>query len=1375
MQIKDTTLKIKGMNKDLSYSAFNPEFSWDNHNIRLTARDGNDLMSITNEKGNLQLIPSILSSQQIISGKCIGTCVLNKYLILFTTDSTLNISVGRDRIYKVELSNDDISYLITLLYKGTLFFDQNSTIQTLPFYENETIQKVYWIDGINQPRVINVIDTTTNVNPTSVQFDFIQELKLLETVTVTKQFGGGIFKSGIIQYAFTYFNKNGSESNIFQVTPINYISPEERGGKIDELVQNSFKININYLESQYEYVRIYSIYRTSLNTTPEVRSVIDLKIPINGIINYVDNNSHGSIVSSDLLLYVGGEELIPQCMSQKNNTLFLGNISLKDAEVTPATLITTSEVDRLDAPLTPASFYWENNAPIELENSTTGNSAMYPYKPTSLKSNNLKHFKFDETYRFGIQGQYKNGKWSSPIWLGDDYKVDKRYKTDYNGTDSVMVTCVKGRYDISTALSLWLKDTKHFIKVRPVMVPLAYTDRTIIAQGIVNNTLAVVKNRYIEKSTSKFAYPDYMFRTNGKTKSVVPTFDGQYSHFDLLKLNNNLSYDINQDPNRYIENMANGDSVDFSDLSDTRVFAKPFNDQYNRDFFFVDRNIVNFWSPEIAYNSEIVNNYIKNVKSVGLYGFAFQTALNSKFEIDFGDKPNSTGSDPILYTKYNYYKGGVSLDSDRISRMFVYLDSKGGDNFRNWTNIPIWSPKDLVFSLPQPTDGLHHSSDMVVNFTKLNKSGLGYFGINSTLLDNMKYELDINNPSLIFNDSDMFYKTNNEDNSTNGGNIIYSKSVDKNYPSGKYYNTFKFGSGDTNTLRYSQNSDYGRGPGNVPPNAINSGLSMKYNTSSHVLFSFKKQLNGYFACMPKLKNLLDSSTEYYKNPLYRSSPANDFEFRCDVLDPYVYISNPITIGDTAKNSLPIFDLYSGVTTATRYGGQTASAIYSNNWIPCGGSVRTDLGAVSLYYTDGDTYIQRFDFLRVFPNDLNQIPQHTEIVSFLCESFINIDGRSDVNRYNTDSSLMTPTNYGLINNVYSQRNNFFNYNILDPLLFATKNFNNTIVWTKTKISGGVTDNWTNISMLNSMDLDGVNGEVASINIFNNDLYAFQKKGIARLLYNERVQQQASDGVSVELTNGYKVPDYRYLTNQYGCSNKSSIIECKNGIYFIDYTNKSLVSIGDGIKDISASSGFKSWFNTNTKDKNYTLSYDRKNNDLYIHDNSLCLNYSESLQSFVSFYDYINTNRMKNIWDDFISINSELNVSGNFISKIWLQNKGDYNSFYGNIKPFSVEYLLNPEPLVDKVFNTIEYRLDQTDIDWNNLSLQNWYQIGTLSTGKYADRVKRKFNVNRVQLPRRDKSLDRIRSTWVKLKLSHILDTTNSNSKLNMQDLTITYTI
>lgn len=52
MERKIQSFKIRGMNKDLSYSSFNTEFSYDNKNIRLIARDSNTSMSVTNERGN---------------------------------------------------------------------------------------------------------------------------------------------------------------------------------------------------------------------------------------------------------------------------------------------------------------------------------------------------------------------------------------------------------------------------------------------------------------------------------------------------------------------------------------------------------------------------------------------------------------------------------------------------------------------------------------------------------------------------------------------------------------------------------------------------------------------------------------------------------------------------------------------------------------------------------------------------------------------------------------------------------------------------------------------------------------------------------------------------------------------------------------------------------------------------------------------------------------------------------------------------------------------------------------------------------------------------------------------------------------------------
>ena len=241
-------------------------------------------------------------------------------------------------------------------------------------------------------------------------------------MAITKQYGGGSFKSGIIQYAFTYFNKNGAESNIFKITPINYTSPVDRGGKPDEIIQNTFKININNLESKYQYVRIYSIYRTSLDSTPEVKNIVDISVNEQRSISYIDTGTNGSIVSSDLLLYVGGEEVIPNCISQKNNTLFLGDITLKSSIVTPASMNdVASNEDQL--------FSWVDSDPVVLEALSSGDTS-YPYKPTSLsKHGGIAHFKYDECYRLGIQGQYSNGRWSSPIWLGVDKKVDKRYHT----------------------------------------------------------------------------------------------------------------------------------------------------------------------------------------------------------------------------------------------------------------------------------------------------------------------------------------------------------------------------------------------------------------------------------------------------------------------------------------------------------------------------------------------------------------------------------------------------------------------------------------------------------------------------------------------------------------------------------------------------------------------------------------------------------------------------------------------------------------------------------------------------------------------------------------------------------------------------------
>src|SRR3970040_1328719 len=91
------------------------------------------------------LLPNISNSQQII-----GHTTTRDSIILFSTDN-----LGMDCIWK--LDNVLLSeYQLKLLYVRNLGFSTSNPIQAIFNYENENIQKVYWVDGKHQIRSINI-------------------------------------------------------------------------------------------------------------------------------------------------------------------------------------------------------------------------------------------------------------------------------------------------------------------------------------------------------------------------------------------------------------------------------------------------------------------------------------------------------------------------------------------------------------------------------------------------------------------------------------------------------------------------------------------------------------------------------------------------------------------------------------------------------------------------------------------------------------------------------------------------------------------------------------------------------------------------------------------------------------------------------------------------------------------------------------------------------------------------------------------------------------------------------------------------------------------------------------------------------------------
>lgn len=286
-------------------------------------------------------------------------------------------------------------------------------------------------------------------------------------------------------------------------------------------------------------------------------------------------------------------------------------------------------------------------------------------------------------------------------------------------------------------------------------------------------------------------------------------------------------------------------------------------------------------------------------------------------------------------------------------------------------------------------------------------------------------------------------------------------------------------------------------------------------------------------------------------------------------------------GDFSRESLPYLycaEVYRNPQDSD-FGGTSAMAIHNNLWYPAGPAVEIKgrIANTTIPFLYGDTYYQRYDCLKTYPftdEDTNSI---IEIGSFMVETRINLDGRYDKSRGDISNFMLNPTVFNLINPVYSQKDNFFNYRILDEDYYELSNYPTMVTWTGYKNNAAEVDNWTNITLASTLEMDGTKGKVNAVRVNSDQLYCFQDDAVGQILFNSRVQISPSDGVPIEISNNYKVDGNRYISTSIGCKNKWSIAESVDGLYFIDANTKALYQLNQGqIKPVSTPLNMSYWF-------------------------------------------------------------------------------------------------------------------------------------------------------------------------------------------------------
>ena len=389
----------KGMQRDYSMDKSSQEFAYENKNIRITTTGDNTFLSVTNEKSTT---PVNIETTSVggIKGLILGSVVLGDFLVVFS-------KADFDYIYRFNIGRDETNFAAVILYEGDLGFENDNPIECIASYEADDIQKVYWVDGINQPRVINII---SDKYPRETTFDFVPEVSDSVDVIIEKQHNGvGLFPSGIIQYYVTFYKKFGSETNSVYQSPLYYISPSNRGGQADEIQTCSFKLTLTPKNNDFDYIRVYSLIRSSYNAEPTVSIVGDVNISSANNLNQfviIDTNINNIPVASTDIMFLGGNTIVASTIEQKDNTLFLGNISTKKEDI-------VSEIKEV-------SDKGILEFCIKRSFKESSDNQYYPYTPEMDSSSiNKTTFKYLEWYRFGLQVQLPTGEWSSTIYLGD--------------------------------------------------------------------------------------------------------------------------------------------------------------------------------------------------------------------------------------------------------------------------------------------------------------------------------------------------------------------------------------------------------------------------------------------------------------------------------------------------------------------------------------------------------------------------------------------------------------------------------------------------------------------------------------------------------------------------------------------------------------------------------------------------------------------------------------------------------------------------------------------------------------------------------------------------------------------------------------------
>lgn len=1294
--IFQTNTFIKGMNMDADISMLPADQYRYAENIRLLSNDGGTTGVLQGVENIEKLATTYFGVNEVI----IGTATIREYGIVITKDYT--DSTCYNRFWRFDFSQNIKVPVVTCILQGVFNIENRLSIVT--HYTNNTNIKIYFADGVNMIRSLNILNTISNPDFNIGALDTIPNAILppLEIVGL----GSGSLPSGTIQYCYQLFNMYSNETSIStlsQLIPLsksNLTDVYSYGQAPNKNSNKSVILKADIVNSgSFNKCRIISIHYESNIALPVISIVNEIEISSDDTVIYYEDKGNGylSEISIEEFNALTDSQFAPTSIAKLNNMLFASNIKDLTWDVTNydtrAYRANSSGIIRLESSFDDAIEFNVNNITTQVIPETY--DCINPF-------NNIKSSEFTNTNRY----EYKDaGTIIGGIGKNISYEI---INTKLRVEDiTIYPSGVEQDFESEIVTSYKVADSAE-LKVNPT----------------VGNALPYV-NSAGSTGTITYAPVPYNSKKNYSDPIIASKFKGyqrdEVYRFGIVFYNNKNV----PSPVHWISDIRMPHASNNSIFESSYTVAYGISKTYITDVKPLGLRFTINNLPSEVYAYEIV----RCQRTISDRTIIMQGAIsNTMYYAGEGSAGQTVDIRPYTYLSYasrmNSTNGktgfwyDVTDSSEKATDYYTFTSPEVCYNKDNSIDLIKGSTYlDTICGLASPVNRWRAPSDSAVRtyrpaimhpLQKI-KSITGIITDVSTVDDyylaGERYSWnDTTNETYTF----PVVNVATDLHSALIGRYLYkfTEADTRNYfndPSN--FITISKRNADIVTAKYATPLLWNNySSGDILANGVSIGQKIFHNWSVNyrigggdAALAAKQGPHGY--CLVLYSPALSSTVpNIYQINGYTSDAATQNYNR-------FYAMNSILLANIKQNVI-------------QYGGNTYTSIKNSVYISTGTYTRSNTTTVNCF--GGDTYIDILDYtITSIYSQADTATDKTKKGYFGAyipfESSINfafkqdksfsntyVNGYADAFLQNKAGQFLTYTSQELdpysYNDAYSSQpgnKKFVSSSIYDILGLS---YTNRITCSEVKSGNDVIDKWTKFKFANYLDVDVQYGDITNLKVFNDKLYYWQNDSFGITSVNERSLVQDNNIGQLVLGTGGILVRYDNISTTFGNSilNDKSIVNSDSTIYWYDFNSNELVAFGNDIHSLSKVKSVQSFFNELPAIKrNDVLSYyDKKYNEVVfkIYDKSLVFN--EQLQEFTCFYT-IDPEWMLTFSNRFYSISNNQVYLHNTTDNLSEQTYPSYtldDGSYADINLSKIQFIVNKDYEYTKTFDNVFFNGD-----------------------------------------------------------------------------------